>query len=154
MIYILIYLIHIFVSKNCRGIAPLSAFGKLLDHIDITAMKPNHTQLWSLCSSFNDSYRAWKQAVCGKRHLSDTTHKFTLLPGQFICDHSLLKRFNTIHDDVIKWKHVPRNWPFVRGIPRSSVNSPHKGQWRGALIFSWICTRINGWVNNRESGNL
>ena len=23
------------------------------------------------------------------------------------------------HDDVIKWKHVPRNWPFVRGIHRS-----------------------------------
>ena len=23
------------------------------------------------------------------------------------------------HDDVIKWKHLPRNWPFVRGIHRS-----------------------------------
>ena len=23
------------------------------------------------------------------------------------------------HDDVIKWKHIPRNWPFVRGIHRS-----------------------------------
>ena len=30
------------------------------------------------------------------------------------------------HDDVIKWKHFPRYWPFVRGIHRSSVNSPHK----------------------------
>ena len=28
------------------------------------------------------------------------------------------------HDDVIKWK---------------PVNSPHKGQWRGALMFSMIC---------------
>ena len=34
------------------------------------------------------------------------------------------------HDDVMKWKHFPRNWPFVRGIHRSPVNSPHKGQWR------------------------
>ena len=25
----------------------------------------------------------------------------------------------SIHDDVIKWKHFPRNWPFVRGIHRS-----------------------------------
>ena len=40
------------------------------------------------------------------------------------------------HDDVIKWKHFPRYWPFVRGIHRSPVNSPHKGQWRGALMFS------------------
>ena len=57
-------------------------------------------------------------------------------------------------DDVIKWKHFPRYWPFVRGIHRSPVNSPHKGQWRGALMFSLICTRINGWVNNGEAGDL
>ena len=58
------------------------------------------------------------------------------------------------HDDVIKWKHFPRYWPFVRGIHRSPVNSPNKGQWRGALMFTLICTRINGWVNNREAGDL
>ena len=59
-----------------------------------------------------------------------------------------------IHDDVIKWKHFPNYWPFVWGIHRSSVNSPHKGQWRGALMFCLICTRINGWVNNGEAGDL
>ena len=58
------------------------------------------------------------------------------------------------HDVVIKWKHFPRYWPFVRGIHRSPVNSPHKGQWRGALMFSLICTRINGWVNNGKAGDL
>ena len=58
------------------------------------------------------------------------------------------------HDDVIKWKHFPRYWPFVRGIHRSPVNSPHKGQWRGALMFSLIRVWINGWVNNREAGDL
>ena len=52
------------------------------------------------------------------------------------------------HDDVIKSKHFPGYWPFVWGIHRSPVNTPHKGQWRGALMFSLICTRINGWVNN------
>ena len=58
------------------------------------------------------------------------------------------------HNDVIKWKHFPRCWPFVRGIHRSPVNSPHKGQWCGALMFSLICGCINGWVNNREAGDL
>ena len=58
------------------------------------------------------------------------------------------------HDDVIKWKHFPRNWPFVRGIHRSPVNSPHKGQWRGALMFSLICVWITGWVNNHQAGDL
>ena len=57
------------------------------------------------------------------------------------------------HDDVIKWKHFPRYWPFV-GIHRSTVNSLHKGQWRGVLMFSLICVWINGWVNNREAGDL
>ena len=61
---------------------------------------------------------------------------------------------NYQHDDVIKWKHFPRNWPFVRGIHRSPVNSPHKGQWRGALMFSLICAWIHDWVNNREAGDL
>ena len=58
------------------------------------------------------------------------------------------------HDDVIKWKHFLRYWPFVRGIHRSPVNSPHKGQWRGSLIFYLICVWINGWLNNREAGDL
>ena len=57
-------------------------------------------------------------------------------------------------DDVIKWKHFPRYWPFVRGIQRSPVNSPHKCQWRGALMFSLICARINGWVNKHEADDL
>ena len=55
------------------------------------------------------------------------------------------------HDDVIKWRHFPRCWPFVRGIHRSPVNSLHKGQWRGTLMFSLICVWINGWVNNRDA---
>ena len=62
--------------------------------------------------------------------------------------------FRWYHDDVIKWKHFPRHWPFVRGIHRSPVNSPHKGQWREALVFSLICNWINLWVNNREAGGL
>ena len=59
-----------------------------------------------------------------------------------------------IHDDVIRWKHFPRNWLFVRGIHRSPVNSPHKGQWPRALMFSLICVWINDRVNNREAGDL
>ena len=66
----------------------------------------------------------------------------------------LLCHVETFHDDVIKWKHFPRYWPFVREIHRSPVNFPHKGQWRGALMFTLICARMNGWVNNREAGDL
>ena len=34
------------------------------------------------------------------------------------------------------------------------MNSTHKGQWRGALMFSFICVWINGWVSNREADDL
>ena len=58
-----------------------------------------------------------------------------------------------LYDDVIKWKHFLRYWPFEWGIHRSPVNSPHKIQWRGALMFSLICAWTSGWVNNREAGD-
>ena len=58
------------------------------------------------------------------------------------------------HDDVIKRKYFPHYWSFVRRIHWSPVNSPHKGQWRGALMFSLICAWINDWVNSRETRDL
>ena len=61
---------------------------------------------------------------------------------------------NPLRDDVIKWKHFPRYWPFVKGIRRSSMNSPHKSQWRGASVFSLICAWANDGANNRDDGNL
>ena len=53
-----------------------------------------------------------------------------------------------------QWKYFQRYWPCVRGIHRSPVNSPHKDQWRGALMLSLICARINAWENNRKAGDL
>ena len=36
----------------------------------------------------------------------------------------------------------------------NSLVPGHKGQWHRALMFSLICTRINGWVNNDEADDL
>ena len=83
---------------------------------------------------------AWYQSNCLLR-----------LPHATILFANVLVTF-TNHDDVIKWKHFPRYWSFVRGVHRSPLNSPHKGQSRGALMFSLIWAWINGWVNNREAG--
>ena len=78
----------------------------------------------------------------------------TINGGTVGCHNDAVK-YNTIlnrgHDDVIKWKHFPRYRPFVRGIHRLPVNSPHKGQWRGDLMFSLICAWTNGWTNNRDA---
>ena len=56
-----------------------------------------------------------------------------------------------MNDDVLKWKYFPRYWPFVRGIRRSPLHSPHKGQRRGTMMFSFICAWTNGWANNRDA---
>ena len=54
------------------------------------------------------------------------------------------------------WRHQMETFSALLAIcvGNSPVNSTHKGQWCGALIFSLICARINGWVNNREAGYL
>ena len=58
------------------------------------------------------------------------------------------------HENVIKWEHFPRYWPFVRGIHRSPANSPHKGHWPRALLFSLSCARTSVWESNRDAGDL
>ena len=79
---------------------------------------------------------------------------YSLLANIATC-HRWRFRMHFIHDNVIKWWYIPRHWPFVRGIHRSPVNSPHKGQWRGALLFCLICAWTNGYyANNRDAGDL
>ena len=51
------------------------------------------------------------------------------------------------------WRHQMETfsaWPFVRGIHRSPVNSPHKGQWRGALMIFYL--RLNKRLSKQSWG--
>ena len=50
------------------------------------------------------------------------------------------------------WRHQMETFSALLAI--CAGNSPHEGQWRGALMFSVICVWINDWVNNREAGDL
>ena len=89
----------------------------------------------------------WPMAPC---------HRRSVMWKSFPC-HDVAMNFRSVHCilyDVIEWEHFPRYWPFVRGIHRSPVISLHKGRWRGALMFSLICAWMDGWVNNREAGDL
>ena len=42
----------------------------------------------------------------------------------------------------------------IMDVIACAVNSPHKGQWHGALMFSLNCVWINSQINNREAGDL
>ena len=59
---------------------------------------------------------------------------------------------------VAWWRHQMETFSALLAICAGNSpipgEFPHKGQWRGALMFSLICARINGWVNNGEAGDL
>ena len=52
----------------------------------------------------------------------------------------------TLHDDVMKWKHFPCYWPFVRGISSTKASD--------VWCFLWSASEKTGWENNREAGDL
>ena len=56
------------------------------------------------------------------------------------------------------WRHQMETFSaflaLYGGIHRSPVNSPHRGQWRGALKFSLIYARTNCWANHRDADDL
>ena len=101
-------------------------------------------QLYSpSCWHLNLNY-CWRRCSLSCRHLDSNDCRtrrsqehmgFVLSPLLFAFVGDVPVEYFTshfdLHDDVIKWKNFPRHWPFVRGIHRSPVNSPHKDQWRG-----------------------
>ena len=107
-------------------------------------------ELSTMIASGFVEYKAWRCVfiVVLKQIINKTV---------FCCTNAVDPRYLAAyfsHDDVIKWKHFPRYCSVVRGIHRWPVNSPLNVHWRGAFMFSLICTWINGWVNNREAGDL
>ena len=50
------------------------------------------------------------------------------------------------------WRHQMETFSTLLAICAGNSPVMHNGQWCGALIFSLIS--INGWVNNREAGDL
>ena len=55
--------------------------------------------------------------------------------------------------DQLKLIYVSKTGPRLENT-KSTGCTRHKGQWRGALMFIFICAWINGWVNNRKAGVL
>ena len=69
-----------------------------------------------------------------------------------------ITRFTTWSKQISWWRH--QMVIFSAFLALCAGNSPvtgefpSQGQWRGALMLSLIYAWINGWVNNREAGDL
>ena len=102
--------------------------------------------VWHSIFITNFEYSLSHQSYCiGHVYIYIYTLSCRLVEDVSLCNHGIERYYNTgtwgiIHDDVIKWKHFPRYWPCVRGIHRLPVNSPHKGQWRGAWCLLWFAS--------------
>ena len=111
----------------------------------------------------NERRSHWKWIINGLGNglLPDSTK---LLPVSVkVTDQDLGRHMVTLGHNELKshgittwWRHQMETFSALLAIcaGNSPVNSPHKGQWRGALMFSLICAWINGWVNNHEAGDL
>ena len=71
------------------------------------------------------------------------------------CNHELLVQMHSVWS---WWRHQMETFSALLALFAGNspvpVNSLHKDQWRGALMFSLFCAWINDWVNNREAGDF
>ena len=135
--------------------------------------RANYAEIWKLylidqkrllkwlsnCRSFEKPWRS-----CSVILLFGTYAKLMIVSNETILNFSttvvmLLQWIGVVNCwFYIWWRHqmetFPRYWPFVKGIHRSPMDYPHKGQWREALVFSLICTWTNGKANIRDAGDL
>ena len=86
------------------------------------------------------------------------TRKYNIV-GDYLTSSVELSWYTQMYTSTRRWwryqmETVSALLALCAGNHQSPVNSPHKGQWHGVLMFSLICAWINGWVNNREAGDL
>ena len=112
-----------------------------------------NTAIWCCCKTFSQWQHSFQWKLC--------SHWLKVLRQRHVhCRNSNTGPRISTHERYPVSMMTSSNGNIFRvtghcaGIHRSPVNSPYKGQWRGALVFSLICTRINGWVNNREASDL
>ena len=136
----------------------------LQNNVNFPSSKGNlqQTKAWTKCPTFCNRHFKKDRSVtyilliakifCLRITMSNPSSKNRTPENKTLCHHHTMAAGDlaTQHDDIIKWKHFPRYWPFgLCGIHRLPVNSPHKGQWRGTFTFSFIFAWTNGWVKNK-----
>ena len=126
---------HLSWGKGCKYIF---IFLEISSEWQGLCQETRHTPcvfLWHINKFFNGSIVSMSPTGVGEHmHIKcwndinslplgrQTQYYFQICNYQTLCGDWHLEhlRWNSaFHDDVIKWKHFPRYWPFVRGIHRS-----------------------------------
>ena len=136
------------MSIHTSGLYIFPHFPYIFAHDNQAAIpqNPNSSKghWWPLAAYNSITAAKWKENGSGEWVFPCVVERKTSLPT--VSEHCMMASSN---ENIFRV-----TGPFVRGIHRPTVNSPHKGQWRGALVFSLICAWMNGWAKNLEAGIL
>ena len=127
----------------------------------LTRWVQHYIMIWvKFLTPANQKHWIWS---CGESGLCNPRPR--LLGGEVVvgsssgkCIHVMALE-NKLQDKTKKKINCKEKWHSVGKMTfsrskRSPANSPHKGQWRGALMFYLICAWTNGWINNRDARGL
>ena len=114
-------------THNCQATRQGYSYAK---YSDITRalrcfISPATRLFVPVCSALT---RPWSPVIIHTHWQTHMQVKHTCTLSWLYLYGSVCHIFSSVRDDVIIWKHFPRYWSFVRGIHRSQLNSPHKGQ--------------------------
>ena len=103
--------------------------------------------------------QVWKETIQNNRcHWAPTTRCATSYQYSLRKHGRLTLKIQNRVKSHSWWRHQMETFSALlalcAGHSPVMVNSPHKGQWREAFMFSLICAWINDWVNNREADDL
>ena len=105
-----------------------------------------------------DDIQAESSVIARGRHWLKITGNLWGLDHNKICRPKFPSHAQPSQGGSPWWRHQMKTFSALLALCAGNspvpVNSPHKGQLRGALMFSLMCVWINGWVNNREAGDL
>ena len=109
-------------------------------HLELLQYRFKTTEIWKHCPDITRiSFVCYVSLMCGELASMGGSRPLNMIKTAW-------------------WRHQMETFSallaFVRGMHQSQVNFPHKGQRRGALMFSLICAWINDWANNRKVGDL
>ena len=161
----------IHLETNYRPISVLSHIAKIFERW-VHEQLVHYLEFHSLITPYQSAYLKKHSTVTCLHHVVDDMYESIddgLVCG--VCFLDIEKCFDTINHDILLqklkhygiggnafdcftwWRHQMETFSALLALCAGNspvpVNSPHKGQWRGALMFSLIYACISDWVNKR-----
>ena len=102
------------IAAICVALFSFASRTLYMKDLFVQPMCLKNIKLYTRCDIWQAAKGIRYHKILVRPHVQVKISLMLYTPSLDLVGHSCLR-----HDDVIKWKHFPRNWPFVRGIHRS-----------------------------------